>query len=316
MSIQNGTTSKMANTSYCDATACASKSNSAYIIVIPSEAQRSRGTSHKQTGSFLQYLCLSMCHGGVCLSVVESNGASRPMFDSQRMDCHVSCVHAADTTRAALKEHFKRIGKLRSWLGLTIIASGGVGFVISHLLLHFDLPMWLRYPIAVCAAYLAFLGLLLALAEFVRTRAGPQSDREPVGNEIPAPKDKRKSIDPFIWLQGVPGPPVDNAGEVGCAILVAGFIVSVLLIVLPWVLGFAADIFPSASGVVADMFIDAALMALLYGRLKRAGRQRCLSLAIRRTWILVLTVAITLSIAGAVIQAYYPHAKSIGDLSR
>ena len=106
------------------------------------------------------------------------------------------------------------------------------------------------------------------------------------------------------------------AGEMGCATIAVVLIAGALLIAFPLALGLAADLFPSASGVVADMFIDAALMALPDRRLKRASRQRCLSLAIWRTWILVLIVAITLSIAGAAMQVYRPHAKSIGDLSR
>jgi len=212
--------------------------------------------------------------------------------------------------RAALESHFERTTSPRFLLSLIVFITGGVGFLVSYALLHSgETDMWVRYPASVAAAYLVFLLLLRIWAEWERHRINPETAKNMAGQPSRSPSYGGSSNSHFRWADLLDIPDIGGADE-GCLL---GCVFTVVIVAIG---GAILVLIESAPVLIADIFLDAVLMSLLYKHLKTAARQHWLGTAIRRTWATMLITAVALSIAGAVIQWYWPEAKSIGDMHR
>ena len=216
-----------------------------------------------------------------------------------------------ERTRAALIAHFERASSPRLVLSTIVVITGAAGLLVSHALLVFgEVRMALRYPIAVGIAYLVFLGLVRAWAEIERNRVDPEAIAR--GDE-PSRHYRAGPSNGFRWWDFLDANldandffAADEGCLVGCALTLIGAVIG----------GVVISLIASAPALIADVFLDAVLVTLLYKRLKNAARRHWLGTAIKRTWIAAAATALMLSIGGAVIQWHWPRARSIGDLIR
>ncbi len=209
--------------------------------------------------------------------------------------------------RRALERYFRQRSWPRLILTLVLALTGMAGFAISAGLLHLGLVhMWLRYPLVVVAAYGVFLLLLRGWVELEKRDFDPQpgeiedSIREtPVGGDEPI-YSRRGS-----WLDWLNVPDLGHADD-GC--ILAALLMMVLIALLAILI--YAIIF--ASALIAEVFLDAFIVVVLYRRLRLAARENWLGTAVRRTWHLVFLTAALLSLAGWCLEASAPGSHSIG----
>lgn len=166
--------------------------------------------------------------------------------------------------------------------------------------------MWLRYPLAVVFAWAAFLLLMRAWVE-VERRYLPDKDLEGLLH-LPDPGEGERLEPDSSWFDWIELP---LEAEEGC-------LIQVCLIAVIILLGFAffgiVSVVISAPALLAEVFLDAVLVAALYRRMKLIERRWWLGGAIRQTWGPVLLTALGLMIVGYAMQVAVPHAVSIGDV--
>ena len=215
-------------------------------------------------------------------------------------------------TRAALEAYFRKRSFPRFTLGLLVIIAGLAGFLISHALLHHGIEaMALRYPLAVVGGYLVFLGLLRLWVEIERSRYDPgQMD---LSNAPPAedgdqpsswtfPNHRSSCLD---WLDVTDLFVPEEGCLIGCA----------LALVLGAIFGagsFLVTFITAAPELLAEVFLDAVVVTMLYRHLKSAAKEHWLGTAVKRTWISALCTAGALGITGAGLDWLAPHSHSIG----
>lgn len=238
----------------------------------------------------------------------------------------------------------------RSWpraqMTLLVSLTGGAGLLASFLMLHAGLHnMALRYPLALTAAYGAFL-LLLWL--WLRTKADDWTDVPDVGLDLPIPSGRV----PTPWTSGgggnfsgggasanfdapmplqafAPGPSpsvssdvgsglsdglADGFGSIGDAVDADELVIPLLVIALA--VGLALSSFYviySAPTLFAELLLDGALSASLYKRLRGIERRHWVSTALRRTALPFVLTALFLAAVGWGLQTVAPGARSVGD---
>src|SRR5712671_6088269 len=186
---------------------------------------------------------------------------------------------------------------------IIVSLTGATGFVTSVALLHFHLDaLWLRYPLAVAAAYLMFILLLWC---WLRLRgdhvfdgvdmpsSGPSASGSPVVSEAAG-----------ALSEGTAGFELD-LGEA-----------AVLLVVLAALLAgawFAIGVVWAAPNLFAELVIDAALAGGLYRRLRTIHADHWLRTAARLTAWRFAVVAMLFCVAGFAIHIHSPEAQSIGQ---
>lgn len=205
--------------------------------------------------------------------------------------------------RGSLEQYFEKNSAPRFYLSVIMAVTGGVGFVVSWVLLHFEgVDMWIRYPAAVMVAYFVFLGLLRVWAGMESRRVSPGTMERitaPILDGKPARSYQAKSHDSwFNFLDDINFRGEDMSD--GCAL------VAILLAAAGSVLAVIA----TAPALIADVFLDAVLITMIYKHLKTAARHDWLGVAVSRTRASV----IILCIAGALVQWNWPGAKTIGDI--
>ncbi len=214
--------------------------------------------------------------------------------------------------RAGLEAYFRDRSYPRFTLVLLVTVAGGVGFLISHTLLHHGVPeMWLRYPIAVIGGYLGFLALLRLWVEIERARYDPMQvplADPPEETESPTILDRYQRGDSswLDWLD-LPGS-VFNFNE-GCLI---GCVFVLLIGMLTGAAGLLFSLVMTAPGLLAEVFLDAVVVTLLYRHLKTAAKEHWLGTAVKRTWRSALLIAAASSLLGFVLAVFAPHSHSIG----
>ena len=116
--------------------------------------------------------------------------------------------------------------------------------------------------------------------------------------------------------QPPPSGSVGGAGDKGIGLsfdIDDGAVVIIPLIIIgALVLGAVIYVIQLAPILFAEVLLDAAFAAGLYRRLRRADRRHWMQTALRRTIIPAAFVAAMLAAAGAIMQAVYPEATSIG----
>jgi len=206
--------------------------------------------------------------------------------------------HAVEQLRGMLvRQGYPRLRML-----LLVALAGGCGFLASYLMLHRGVSsIALRYPLALCAAYAAFLLLLWA---WLRTRARDYADLpDPggggqVGCAHDAPSASSSSFDALDGLSA--------ADEAALPLLAIALVLIVALASL-WVVYVAPTLF-------AELLLDGALAAGLYRRLRRSETRHWLETALRSTLLPFLLTVLALAAFGLGVHHLRPGAVSIGDL--
>ncbi len=210
--------------------------------------------------------------------------------------------------RRALERYFAKRSAPRLILSVLLLLTGTAGLLISFLLLRGGVEaMWLRYPIAVLAGYGVFLLLLRSWVAFEKARFNPpageiEADFSKGGAEDSwADRPRARSwIDSLNWLDFSDGFDLE-----GC---IPALLIGIVL-ALSGLFLFA--IF-SASALIAEVFLDAFIMTVLYRNLRVAAREHWLGTAVRKTWWAALITAVLLGLAGWCLEALAPGAHSIG----
>ena len=192
-------------------------------------------------------------------------------------------------------------------LSVIVGFTGLFGFLVSFLLLRLGaVEMWLRYPVAVIAAYGVFLGLVRIWVELERMRF--QSDDPDVLDALENPNRKTEWKNwigdrDCSWLRWL-GHGLEGGGE-GCLVMLAiGLLFGVVFAVITVLL--------DAPALLAEVYLDAFLVSALYRRLRIASNEYWLGTAVKKTFWSVLIIAVCLSLAGWLLQFAAPGTHSIG----
>lgn len=251
---------------------------------------------------------------------------------------HLTRDHAVERTRRRLQ----REGFPRLQMALLVALTGGAGFLASFALLHAGVHgMAWRYPLALGVAYLFFLFLLWL---WLRTRASDWLDLPnlPGGSSGPrgggaaeAPLRSGGGGDfggggasadftvaeasgpalPEVELPDVELPSVGDAA--GAAADADELAIPLLVLLLALGLALASLwVVWMAPALLSEVLVDGALSFTLYRHLRRTEPRHWFTTAVRRTWIPFLITAVFLAVAGGVLSAAAPGARSIGEVVR
>lgn len=255
--------------------------------------------------------------------------------------------YAVESVRASL---VRRTSPRMHMLGLVVV-TGGVGFLASYAMLHAGVrSMAVRYPIATCLGYAAFLGLIRLWIRRYRLTAKATSKQSRYDFALDlsdVPLDQLFSSAPDAPFDGFGGgggfsgggggsdwgassvsshvvasPPVASGGGGGTSSgggwsldldLDEGAVWLVpIAIIAAIVLSVVIYVLCLAPTLFAELLLDAGLAAGLYRRLIRTEPQSWLRTAVRKTVVPALFVAGLLALAGTIMQGVYPDAASIG----
>lgn len=195
--------------------------------------------------------------------------------------------------------------------------AGGIGFLSSVAMLHAGLEkMWIRYPLAVLVGWGAFLGLVRLWVALEGRLFVPDDEIEKLCGEGHDPGEGPGQAETTgelwtRWFEIVTHPGAPDAE--GCLVWIALWIGGSLLLIA------VAGIYVVLAGapmLIAEVFLDAILVAALYKRMAQLDRRWWLTGAVERTIFPVFWTMVTLAIAGAVMQQIAPEARSIGGFVR
>lgn len=233
------------------------------------------------------------------------------------------------------KRQLERDSFPRLQMGLIVVVTGGVGLLVSFLLLQSGMgSMALRYPFALAVAYLAFLLLLWA---WLRAKEDDFSNIPDFSTAMPnlsgsghsAPFQSGGGGDfggggasgsfdgstsqSFANVDDIAGSSIgESLGSVGDADELA---IPILAIVLA--LGMAVAslyVVYLAPTLFAELLVDGVLSYTLYRHLHKVETHFWLSTAFKRTIFPFLLTAVFLAIVGAAMAHYAPGATSIGEV--
>ena len=220
--------------------------------------------------------------------------------------------------RAALEAYFRDRSFPRFILVLLVTVAGFIGFLISHTLLHHGVEdMWFRYPIAVVGSYGAFLAQLRIWVEIERARYDPNQVKIPTdfpaNKENADPPPKKYTSDSSSWYDWLDLPTSVFDFDEGCLI---GCVFIFLFGLLTGAAGLVFTVIIAAPELLAEVFLDAVVVTMLYRHLKTAAREHWLGTAVKRTWRSALVTAAASSLLGLVLAGLAPHSNSIGSALR
>jgi hypothetical protein len=213
-----------------------------------------------------------------------------------------------DRARAALENYFERRSFPRTMLSLVLIITGLCGFLVSYGLLRLGVDhMWVRYPVAVLAAYGILLGLIRIWVELERPGFDPsEADLQALAKAQPNRLSRSRS---HQWLELLDLPEFGDVGDgdlgEGCLVVVFGAVlvasVTGLIVVLT-----------SAPILIAEVFLDVFIVSVLYRHLRIAEKEHWLGTAIRKTWWPALLTALLLAVCGWALEELAPGSRSVG----
>jgi hypothetical protein len=242
-------------------------------------------------------------------------------------------------------------GSPRLLVSFLLALTGAAGFLVSTALLHLGVTMMtVRYPLAVLAAYSVFLLLLRLWLAFQRrkTRSGLHDWLpDQIGDTIPQFFDSAARVPPGVptfgggadfggggagggWTGGSPVssgvgggssimdsvPDVPDVGldldfGEGCFWIIIPIVAIAGVFVLMFYVVYVAPVF------LAEILVDALLLAGLYKRLKSIDEPRhWLRAVVRRTLLPVMIATALFIAAGYLMQRIAPEAESIGGFWR
>ena len=189
-------------------------------------------------------------------------------------------------------------------LALVLMLAGAAGFLVSSALLRLGVDhMSVRYPIAVLAGYAVLLALVRAWVELEKRNFDPD---DPALRDI-KPELKLHHQPTRRWWDWLDFANADvfDADE-GCVpVLLLGIVVVLISVALTAVF--------AAPALIAEVFLDAFLVTVLYRRLRIAQKEHWLGTALRKTWTLAVMTAALLALGGFVLEQIAPGARSIGQ---
>ncbi len=200
-----------------------------------------------------------------------------------------------------LRARLERDSYPRLQMILIIFITGAAGFAASFGMLRLGIDdMWVRYPLAVGAAYLAFLILLWL---WLRTRADDWASADiPVpANNCPGNAADLTDADPLSEAISATA----QADEIAIPLLILLFLGIAILSTL-WIVYTAPALF-------AELLVDGALAGALYKRLRRAESRHWLTTAIQLSWRPFLITAIVLSASGFAMVEMAPEARTFSE---
>lgn len=233
------------------------------------------------------------------------------------------------------KRQLERDSFPRLQMGLIVLVTGGVGLLMSFLLLQSGMgSMALRYPFALAVSYVAFLLLLWA---WLRSKEDDFSNIPDFSTAMPnlsggghaAPFQSGGGGDfggggangsfdgptsqSFVGVDDSSSDSIgDTLGSVGDADELA-----IPIIAIVFALGMAVAslyVVYLAPTLFAELLVDGVLSYTLYRHLHKVETHFWLSTAFKRTVFPFLLTAIFLAIMGAAMAHYAPGARSIGEV--
>jgi hypothetical protein len=233
------------------------------------------------------------------------------------------------------KKQLERDSFPRLQMGFIVAVTGGVGLLMSFLLLQSGMrSMALRYPFALAVAYLVFLLLLWA---WLRAKEDDFSNIPDFSNAMPnlsgnghsAPFQSGGGGDfggggasgsfdgstsqSFAGADGSAGDSIGDAlGSVGDADELA-----IPIIAIVFALGMAVAslyVVYLAPTLFAELLVDGVLSYTLYRHLHKVETHFWLNTAFKRTVFPFILTAVFLAIVGAAMSHYAPGARSIGEV--
>jgi hypothetical protein len=238
-------------------------------------------------------------------------------------------VNADDESRrrrvlGRLRLYLERRRSPRAILSGIMLATALTGFGASMGMLKLGFTeMWLRYPLAVLAAWGVFLALVRLWAESERATihmaeevAGlgekdgwTPDERRPVLQE----KTRREGRSGSGWLDWMDPLEILGVEMEGC--LVLGVIVAVVVVFAGTIVAITGVIL-QAEVLLAEVLLDTVLVSALYHRLRKQEPEWWLHGVLRQTAWPVLATMASLVILAVLFQHFAPEAQSIGDVWR
>jgi len=177
--------------------------------------------------------------------------------------------------------------------------------------------MAIRYPLAISAAYLAFLGLLALWLRLQKERK-PSSDSS-IFDYLP---DDSLNFGDFGDFGGGSYSGGGHSGGGSSLADVFGFDLDLEELGLVIIAGLALlagmlstfYVIYIAPSLLAEILIDGALLAGLYRRVRRVEQSHWLRAAVRRTLLPAILVTVFFAVAGFAMQKAVPTAHTIGDV--
>lgn len=225
-------------------------------------------------------------------------------------------LHWRQKAQLALQAYFERRSRPRVILSVVLIAAGLVGLLASIGLFHAGLErMWIRYPLSALVGYAGFLALLRAWAGWEYDSFSPEEMTGALppaaGEAVPAtPRRLARAGGRALEHSAVEGvdclDAFDSIDGEGC------FVFLLLAALIGVVITLLCGIF-AAPALLAEVFLDAFLISVIYKRLRVKADEHWLRTAVRRTWKSAITISVLLSIAGGTLARLAPGARSLGQ---
>jgi uncharacterized membrane protein YgcG len=229
-----------------------------------------------------------------------------------------------------LSESFPRLQ-----MSLLVALAGLAAFLCSVALLHAGLGnMAVRYFFAAAVGYAVFLALVRAWLFYQERRWSRASDLIDVVDVGSGGSGSAGEPPPFAggggefggggasgsFGPGATPPSPSSSGGPGALDLVPDFDDA-----WPLVLG-AAALFAGLAALVfvvwaspilfAEVLLNAAVLGAVYRRARRRSRAHWLEGVVRRTWIAAVALCLFVAVAGFLLQATAPDARSLGAVLR
>jgi hypothetical protein len=196
--------------------------------------------------------------------------------------------------------------------------SGAAGFFASFGMLRLGVnAMWLRYPLAVLAAWAAFLALMRVWAEFERRCFLPDTELDELlhlpdpgepTERMPDDSPKSRGGPDSSWWDWLEIPDLDAEG------CLPTLVIGVVAVLLGSAFVGVLEIVSMAPALMAEVFLDSVLVAVFYRRMKKIQQRWWLGGAISQTWKPVLLTALALMVTGWALRKLVPGANSIGGV--
>jgi hypothetical protein len=232
--------------------------------------------------------------------------------------------HPSERSRllAKLEEYLRRKGIPRVQAFVMVTATGLIGFLASAGLLKVGLKtMWIRYGLAVIAAYGAFLFFVWLWVIFYRGRLPIDSElsgeTDLLRDESNGPAGAKSLVSNGKSEKGTADWSSSTSFDIPLDLDFDEFIVVVaILVVIVVALFSSVYVIVTAPALFAEVILDGVLSAALYRRLRNVEQQHWLQSTIIRTRFPILATLVFLMLLGAVFQWFAPSAVSIGGVWR
>lgn len=225
----------------------------------------------------------------------------------------------------------------RFQMTLILFLTGLVGFLSSFLLLHNGISqMWIRYPLAIVAAYASFLLLLRLWLGLYRSQDDYNSSDLGINSDFSIGGGSGDAFAPNAnfsfggnadfggggaggsWGDSVSfTETVGGSGFDGISLdLDLEEFGLVILAIVALLGGIVASLYVVyiAPFLLAEILVDGLLLRGLYKRVGNIERKHWLQTAVRKTLVPMLLCVLFFGVAGGVLQKIAPEATSIGKV--